>query len=444
VSLAEQRWLRIVTLCVLYVAQGIPWGFTATTLPGYLVEQKLDFAVITATMSFTTLPYSFKWVWGPIVDRFSSVRFGRRRPWIVFAQAMMALTIGAMIALDVSTQLKLLAWMVFIHTVFNALQDVAVDALAIDILPESERGNANGLMYASKYIGGALGGVGMAKLVAAVGLDTALIAQMIVLFAIMLVPLLVRESNKPPPPPLPSRELASALQQAFSLRSTLVAALLMLSANFAIGLVSANGYPLYINELEWKAHELAEITGGWALVAGGFFAALGGSLSDSLGRRKLVLLAAIGLSANWAVFALVPRSVWDNHTYIYVTAMIENACTAMFSVGLITMCMDLSWPRIGGSQFTAYMALSNFSTTLGYQFASTAKDWWSFREIWAFAAVWQILVIAFLLPIDPHQTRRELPYPDGAKVPRFGIGALLGLLVFLIGMTAYVTYKKLG
>ena len=42
VSLAERRWLRLFTLCVLYVAQGIPWGFMATTLPGYLTEHKVQ------------------------------------------------------------------------------------------------------------------------------------------------------------------------------------------------------------------------------------------------------------------------------------------------------------------------------------------------------------------------------------------------------------------
>src|SRR5262245_9108628 len=92
-SLAERRGLRLFTLCALYVAQGIPWGFMATTLPAYLTKRGLDFGFVTATLSFTTLPYAFKWVWGPIIDRFTIPRFGRRRPWILFAQAMMAITV---------------------------------------------------------------------------------------------------------------------------------------------------------------------------------------------------------------------------------------------------------------------------------------------------------------------------------------------------------------
>ena len=75
-SLAERRWLRLFTLCVLYVAQGIPWGFMATTLPAYLAKHGVK--DIGAVMAMTTLPYSFKWIWGPIIDAFTIPRFGRR------------------------------------------------------------------------------------------------------------------------------------------------------------------------------------------------------------------------------------------------------------------------------------------------------------------------------------------------------------------------------
>jgi hypothetical protein len=124
--------------------------------------------------------------------------------------------------------------------------------------------------------------------------------------------------------------------------------------------------------------------------------------------------------------------------------MVETAFTSTLSVAVITLCMDLSWPRVAGSQFTAYMALSNFSTTLGYQFASKATEWWTFSGIWLVAAGIQLGVILLLLPIDPGQTRRELPFPAGVPLPRFGVVAMLTLLVFLIGMTGYVTVQKLG
>ncbi|MBA3818798.1 MAG: MFS transporter, partial [Deltaproteobacteria bacterium] len=202
-SLADRPRLRLFTLCLLYVSQGIPWGFMATTLPAYLQSRGVDAGFVGATLAFTTLPYSFKWVWGPVIDTLQLRRFGRYRPWIIFAQLMMAVTILVLVAIpDLTAQIKLLAWMILIHTVFNSLQDVAVDALAVDQLADEERGRANGLMYASKYAGGALGGVGMASVIAATSLQTALLAQTAVLVAIMVVPLVVRERTTEPPPRL--------------------------------------------------------------------------------------------------------------------------------------------------------------------------------------------------------------------------------------------------
>jgi PAT family beta-lactamase induction signal transducer AmpG len=453
VGLAESRWLRIVTLCVLYVAQGIPWGFMATTLPGYLVSQKLDFGFVATTLSFTTLPYSFKWVWGPIVDTFSFSRFGRRRPWIIFAQGMMALTVFAMVSLDVATEVKLLAWMVFIHTVFNALQDVAVDALAVDVLPDNERGSANGLMYASKYAGGALGGVGMAKLIAHFGLDSALTVQSIVLVGIMLVPLLVREraapaSSEPPRAIVKAgrgKEIASGLVQVFSLRSPLVMVVLLLVIQLAGGMLQATGYKLFIEHLHWKYDDYAELSGGWGLLVGCIFAASTGLITDRLGRRSVAAFACVALACSWTLFAAARDwGWWESHTYVYVSGMIETALQAVLSVSLIALSMDLSWSKIAGSQFTAYMALLNFSTTLGFQFAAKANVWWSFSMIYIVAAVVQVAGAGLLLLIDPTEARRKLPLPEDRPVNRTGPFALLVLLVFLIVMTGYVTLQKVG
>jgi PAT family beta-lactamase induction signal transducer AmpG len=452
VNLVESRRLRIFTLCVLYVAQGIPWGFMASTLPGYLVSKKLDFGFVATTLSFTTLPYSFKWVWGPIIDTFSLSRFGRRRPWIIFAQAMMALTVFTMVTLDVATEIKLLAWMVFIHTVFNALQDVAVDALAVDILPDSERGSANGLMYASKYAGGALGGVGMAKLITHLGLDTALTIQSLVLVAIMFVPLLVRErvrpSNEPPRAIVRGhrlREILDGLGQAFSLRSALVMVMLLLVVQLASGLLQATGYKLFIEHLGWSYEDYSELSGGWGLLVGCAFAASAGVITDRFGRRAVAAIACCALACSWTLFAAARGwGWWQSHTYVYVSGMIEVALQATLSVALIALSMDLSYPAIGGSQFTAYMAMLNFSTTLGYQFAAKANAWWSFSTIYLVAAVIQLSAVGLLAWIDPSEVRSKLPLPDGLRANRSGLYALLALLVFLIAMTGYVTLDKVG
>lgn len=431
-SLAERRWLRLFTLCVLYVAQGIPWGFMATTLPAYLAKHGAK--DVGTVLAMTTLPYAFKWIWGPIIDAFTIPRLGRRRPWIVFAQSMMALTVLAMVLFDVTREIQLLAQMIFLHTVFNALQDVSVDALAVDLLPEHERGSANGLMYGSKYVGGAIGGFGMALLVTRFSLQVALVVQTSILVAIMMVPLFVRETSGPSPQREPIRVIGRALLQAFSLRSTIVTALVMLGATFAIGTVVATGYRLFVGTLGWEVDEYTAIGGGWGLVVGGVCAALTGYATDRFGRRRVAAVASCALAVGWLVFAAM-KGFWTEPWVVYALGFYAEACQAIWSVALIALCMDVSWPRIAGSQFTAYMALNNFSTTLGYQFSERANRWFEFHGVYIFAACVQLAVTLLLVPIDPRETRTKLPLPEGTRPAPLGIAALAALLALLIAMT---------
>lgn len=437
-SLAERRWLRLFTLCTLYVAQGIPWGFTAITIPTYLAHKGMDAGAVGAALAMTTLPYAFKWVWGPVIDAFTLPRFGRRRPWIVFAQGMMALTILAMVLIpDLTIDVKVLAWMILIHTVFNALQDVAVDALAVDLLDESERGRANGLMYASKYGGGVIGGAGMSWVIAHASLSAALIVQTVILLAIMLVPLLVRETDRPLEVRPKLRVVVRGLVEVFAVRSALVMALLMITINVALGVLTANSFVLYTQQLGWSAEKYTGMIGLLGPLAGLGGSVIGGFLADLIGRKRLAALASIGMAAGWLVFGKL-TGYWHTDAFIYPMAIFEVLCTSIMTVTLFALCMDVAWPAIGASQFAAYMAFANFSSTLGYSLASSVNKYLDFASCYIAAAVVQVLVTAWLVAIDPKQTARELPRPEGAPPPRRGVIAVIALVVTLAGFAVYV------
>ena len=440
-SLAERRWLRLFTLCMLYVAQGIPWGFMATTLPSYLGEHGLTPAKLGQALAMTTLPYAFKWVWGPIIDAFTIPRFGRRRPWIVFAQLMMALTVGAIVTIpDLTLDLKLLAWMILIHTVFNALQDVAVDGLAVDLLDEDERGRANGLMYACKYGGAAIGGVVMAKVIKWSTLDTALILQTGILLAIMLVPLLVRERSGPPPERPRLTTVMRSLAEVFAIRSAFLMAVVMLTFYLGLGVLNANSFALFTQGLKWTAEEVSELSGGWSLLAGLGGSVVGGALADVVGRRTMIAVASVAMGSGWLVFALM-HSQWDNHAFVYTLAMFETACTSVMAVGLFALCMDVAYPPVGASQFTAYMSLSNFSTTLGFLLVSELPASFDYRTCYLVAAGFQVVITAVLWFVDPAETRRTLPRPDGVRIPLGGVIAVSALALVLVTATSYSVYR---
>jgi PAT family beta-lactamase induction signal transducer AmpG len=440
VSLADRPRLRLLTLCALYVAQGIPWGFTAIAIPKYLGDRGLGTAAIGTALAMTTLPYAFKWVWGPIIDTFTVPRFGRRRPWILLAQTLMAVTILAMILIpDIAQDLELLAWMILIHTAFSALQDVAVDALAVDLLADQERGVANGLMYASKYGGGILGGYGLLTLIGFIGLQGALIVQALTLLGIMIIPLLVRERAHAAPERPRFVEVIRSLAQAFSLRSTIVAAVLALAVLFSSGVVTANAFRMFTQHPVLKDLVDYAFISGFLAPFSGFIGALVCSvLVERVGHRRMAAIASIAMALGWAAFGTA-ESQWTNAVFVYTLAIWEPFFQAIMSVSLFAVFMGVSWPRVGASQFTAYMALMNFSSTLGFRTAGRLTDTFEDHGLYLVLAAIQLGVTTLLLGIDPTEARRKLPRP---RTPLAGMIAAGLLVATLIAMTIYVLLPR--
>lgn len=437
-SLAERRWLRLIILCTFYVAQGIPWGFTAITIPAYIAKRGLGVEEVGAALAMTTLPYSFKWVWGVVIDAYTIPRWGRRRPWIVFAQGMMALTILAMVLIpDLTLDVKMVAWVILIHTVFNSLQDVAVDALAVDLLSDDERGRANGFMYASKYAGGMIGGGGMSWVIARANLETALIAQTVILLAIMMVPLFVRETSKPVEDRPQLRVVLRDLAEVFAVRAAFVTGVLMLTVNLALGMLTANGFVLFTQQLHWSQEKYTNLTGILGLAAGFGGSVIGGLLADYVGRKRLAAAASIAMAGGWLVFGLA-TSLWTSDPFVYTMAIVEALTSSILTVTLFALCMDVSWARIGASQFAAYMAFANFSTTVGFKLTGILNEHLDYTGLYFAAAAIQLVVTGALLFIDPTQVRRTLPARDGAPVPRRGILAVSSFALVLLAMTLYV------
>ena len=414
-TLANSPRLRLFVLCSMYLAQGVPWGFCAITLVAWLAERGHTTAEIGQLMALATLPWSFKWAWGPVLDALP-LPGGRRRPWIILAEAAMALTMLGMALLpDPNTELQLLGWLIFLHNCFNAMQDVAVDALAVDLLDETERGRANGLMYGSKYLGGAIGGAGMASVVAAFGMRTAMVSQAVLLFAIMLLPLLVREGQRVGVTAVAGVDaglqralaLLANLRRAFSLRTPLLGALLAVSIQLGIGVLSTIAPVLFTKTLGWSMERYAHVTGFWGVFVGLGGAVGGGLIADRVGHRRMIAIASTILGLTWLGFAWL-QSLWQVDAFVIAVLMLETLCGALISVGLFALYMDISWPRVAATQFTAYMALLNLSTTLGHKFAGVMDGVWDIPQTYALAGVVQIVVIGLLLRMDTGQTRREL------------------------------------
>lgn len=158
-NLLASKWGRLIAFFCLYVTEGIPLGFTGTAMAVHLSKSGLSDLEVGIFTGWLYIPWAFKWVVGPVVDLVYSKRLGHRRTWILCTQIMMIGTLLSCIPIGITSEnVKLLTIIIFVHNLFCATQDVAIDALACNVLKPQERGLANGLMFAGQTLGIPLGG----------------------------------------------------------------------------------------------------------------------------------------------------------------------------------------------------------------------------------------------------------------------------------------------
>jgi MFS family permease len=193
-SLSENKMRRYVSLCILYVAQGLPSGFANVAFVAFLVTNGIAVEQIAILFATVYLPWTFKFIWGPVIDMIRFPQFGIRRPWILFAEAGMIISLATLLFVpDLVASIQLVTILLFVHNLFSSLQDVSVDALAVDILEPDEVATVNGLMFAAKRGGIIFGGAVLGMMVVPFGIKSAIMVQLPLLILIMMLPLFLRE-----------------------------------------------------------------------------------------------------------------------------------------------------------------------------------------------------------------------------------------------------------
>jgi len=424
-DLLSTRIGRLAAFFLLYVTEGIPLGFTATAIATQMRRQDLGPAAIGAFVGSLYLPWAFKWVMGPFVDTLSSDRFGRRRLWILMMQLGMVATLLIAMPVNFVSQLGLFTAIIFLHNAFAATMDVAIDALAVGVLPESERGTANGFMFAGASIGQAIGGAGVLFLSGVVPFST---SYLLVMAAILCVTVFVVLPLKEParaPQPRPEggaaaaigRELLAFVRDSWRAFTGSRPALVGL----VVALLPAGAYALSLAlqsnlavELGLDDNQIAQLNLASTVIFA-FACVAGGWLSDRFGRRRmlglfifLTVLPTLWLAwtmwqAQWIMpvdlkltnrpqpSAMLVATFWmASLSFSVFQGLYYGVRTALF--------MDVTTKAVAATQFTAYMALSNLVITY--------TAWWQGQAIvrWGYPLTLAVdaaagLVVLLLLPL---------------------------------------------
>ena len=390
-----------------------------TALLSFLASKGLTIAESGQLTAMATLPWTFKLFWGPVIDSFVYEKMGKRRPWILFAQIGMALSLVAMIFMgDISENISLLGWMFFLHNCFASLQDVSCDALAVDVLLPEEQGKVNGAMWGSKIIGTGTGAAAMGTLLVSNGLVFTILVQTLLMLVIMIFPLFILErpgekrfpwskggdsltdlnhSNSHSP-----LTVVKDLITAFSKAPCYFTALFIIISAINQGINGAVLPVFYNATLGWESDTYSQVVGGPGTILEFFGAILGGVMADRFGRRKVFFIGWGSFSVLSGIFGFMILTmpelpIWFQGFYLIVYPF----CVAVGTVGMFALAMALSWSKASATMFTSYMAISNLSVVIGNKLIGPLSDIFSIGQIYVIMMFVCLTPVVLLKSMDP-------------------------------------------
>jgi PAT family beta-lactamase induction signal transducer AmpG len=359
---------KMAAILILGFSAGLPFALMDDAFRGWMTKVQLDLQTI-GWFSLISLPYSFKFLWSPFLDRFGPPGLGRRRGWMVVAQVGLMAAIAGLASQmlqfstpgEASSPLQLLAFTALVITFLSATQDIAIDAYRTDVLGNREVG-AGAAIYVLGYR--------VALLVT--GALAFILADQITwprVYGLMagLMGLGILASLWAPDPEaavVPPASLRQAVLSPFGeffhrlgIGQGLAVLAFILLYKLGDNLTAKMAVPFLGDQgLGFTDTDIGTIRQGLGLVATIVGTLVGGALLSQLGiNRSLWVfggLQALSNAGYW-VLAIVGKS----YPVMVLAINVENFCAGLGTAGFIGFLMSLCNPRFSATQFALLSSL---------------------------------------------------------------------------------------
>ncbi|MEA3347742.1 MAG: AmpG family muropeptide MFS transporter, partial [Pseudomonadota bacterium] len=368
-------------------ACGLPLLLTISILQAWMKEAGVDIKVI-GLFSLVGLPYTLKFLWAPVMDRFTLPFLGRRRGWLLLFQLTLMLAIAVLGLTNPLASPLLVALAAFMVTFFSASQDIVVDAYRREDLSDLELGLGSSL-YVNGYRVGMLlagsGGLIMADHLSYRSVYLLLAAAMLVG---VITTCLCREPEHSHGTPSTFKEaVVGPFVDYFSRRGALLLLVFILFYKIGDQMASTMTMPFYL-DLGFTKTEIGTVVklfGFWATIGGGL---LGGVILLRLGIYRSLWIFGILQAISTAGFALL-ANVGGGLSLLAAVIAFENLSGGMGTAAYVAYMASLTNKKFTATQYALLSSLMGIPRVLASAptgFVVSALGWSSFFIFCTFAA----------------------------------------------------------
>ncbi|WP_058911546.1 muropeptide MFS transporter AmpG [Entomohabitans teleogrylli] len=432
-------------LLILGFASGLPLALTSGTLQAWMTVDGIDLKTI-GFFSLVGQAYVFKFLWSPLMDRYTPPLLGRRRGWLLITQILLLVAIAGMGFMEPSSHLRWMAALAVIIAFCSASQDIVFDAWKTDVLPAEERGSGAAISVLGYRLAMLVSG-GLALWLADryLGWQATYWLMAALLIPCIIATLLAPEPDEAIPAPRSLEQAVIAPLKDFFGRNNAWLILLLivmykLGDAFAMSLTTT----FLIRGLGFDAGEVGVVNKTLGLFATIVGALLGGVLMQRLSLFRALFFFGILQGVSNAGYWLL--SVTDKHLFTMGSAIfVENLCGGMGTAAFVALLMTLCNKSFSATQFALLSALSAVGRVYVGPIAGwfvEAHGWPTFYLFSVAAAVPGIILLLICRQTLEYtqQTETFMPRESFTRAYRFALRLLsIGTLLFLMWLLVIIS-----
>jgi PAT family beta-lactamase induction signal transducer AmpG len=352
------RSRKILLLLLLGFSSGLPLALTAGTLQAWLTVDGVDLKTI-GWFALVGQPYTYKFLWAPLMDRYSLPFLGRRRGWLLVTQVSLLAAIAFMGTLSPKDSPWLLAGLALLVAFLSASQDVVFDAFRADILGAEERGAGAAVSVFGYRIAMLVSG-GLALVLADSFLGWQ--ATYWLMAGLMGIGILaVWNAPEPPSAGAPPRSIAAAfkepLAEYFSRNAAWLLLVLVILYKLGDAFAGSLTTAFLIRGAGFTATDVGAINKTLGLIATIIGALVGGALMAHLRLYKsLMLFGVLQAVTNLGFMAIA--IVGKSYPLLVAAVAAENLCGGMGTAAFVALLMAMCDRRFSATQYALLSALS--------------------------------------------------------------------------------------
>jgi PAT family beta-lactamase induction signal transducer AmpG len=379
----------------------LPLGLVLIAVPAWLAVEGVDIK----TIGFVTLaqaPWTFKFLWSPLMDRYAPPFLGRKRGWAVVAQvALLATTLAlAFLARD-PPQIWLIGLATLLVAFAAASQDIAIDAYAVEVLHEDEQGVAAGARTAVGRLALFLSGRVVITAAKWISWPALFAGQALVYLPAMVLMYFSPESEEPPQPPRSLRSavwdpFVSFLRQKRAVEIAVFLTLYKFGDNLASSLVSP-----FLIQTGFDLTDVGIAAGTIGLVATIVGAIAGGTITTAIGLGHALWLFGFLQAFSNIGYVLIAQS-GPNRPLMYVAMAIEAGTSGMGTGAFSVLLLRLTRKEFSATQYALLSSIFALGRTVAGPMAGVLVDamgWRSFFVLTIFAAAPGLVMLQRFVPL---------------------------------------------